>query len=387
MSRKIFLIAIVALLGLASCEQDKDEPQLPRGKTFVSQDFERLAAKNDMAMLDGWLNIMRVDTTYTQPYLCWQGALDGCNVVAQASAHKYDDSNAGIRYESWLISPPLDVSSAASKKLSFKVMAAYWQTSDSLDVFFLRSLQDISSGKPMIAPKGLNLPTRKEETNTWFVNNLNLSNIEGVILVGFRYRALGGKSMSTSYALDDFAFGDVPAQSNPTIFEEPFAGDLGKFTQLSVNGAQRWQGNTNASSAPYAVCVKISGYANKKNNANEDWLISPAIDLSSAESAQLRFEHSLNMGSTNADTIAMYQQVLVSTDLTNAADVGSVSAATWEQLDVTYPIGSSWSFVCASKIDLSKYLGKSNVRIAFRYVSTEASCANWGIKNVRISKK
>jgi len=57
---------------------------------------------------------------------------------------------------------------------------------------------------------------------------------------------------------------------------------LGDFTPVSVSGAQNW-----AWDATY-LCAKISGYSSG-NKDNENWLISPSIDLTSKSTAKLVF--------------------------------------------------------------------------------------------------
>src|ERR1035437_9747487 len=57
---------------------------------------------------------------------------------------------------------------------------------------------------------------------------------------------------------------------------EKFDTGLGKFTTQSVSGDQVWAFDSHK-------YVTITGYVATVNNANEDWLISPEIDLRSEE--------------------------------------------------------------------------------------------------------
>lgn len=40
----------------------------------------------------------------------------------------------------------------------------------------------------------------------------------------------------------------------------------------------------------------MSGFANSKSNANEDWLISPSIDLTGKTDVKITFDHTINKG-------------------------------------------------------------------------------------------
>lgn len=66
-------------------------------------------------------------------------------------------------------------------------------------------------------------------------------------------------------------------------FSAPFATSIAPFTQYSVVGSQIWAWKSQA----YGVVM--SGYVNPNNNANEDWLISPSINLSNYENVVLVF--------------------------------------------------------------------------------------------------
>ncbi|MDR3705975.1 MAG: DUF5689 domain-containing protein [Paludibacteraceae bacterium] len=159
-----------------------------------------------------------------------------------------------------------------------------------------------------------------------------------------------------------------------SIISESFTAGLGKFTTQSVTGDQVW-----AFSSSFK-CATMSGYnsTNKTNYANEDWLISPAFDLSSQTSAHVSFSHS-TFSTTSLTTQLTFW---VSTDY----DGTNFSSATWTQLIIpVYPI-LKYVFVSSGNMDLSPYLGKSNVHVAFKYVSTTSNANTWELNNVLIEK-
>ncbi len=153
--------------------------------------------------------------------------------------------------------------------------------------------------------------------------------------------------------------------SNTTVvFSETFATNLGSFTTNSILGAQSWRFQSS-----YAI---MSGFQNNTNFANEDWLISPQIDLTNLNSAALSFDHALNFAT--AARMVTEQTLWISID----------NGTKWEELKIpTYPAGNSWTFVNSGEIPIDKYAGKQ-VRIGFKYLSTTAASATWEIRNFRV---
>lgn len=177
--------------------------------------------------------------------------------------------------------------------------------------------------------------------------------------------------LSQKYILDSVWY-----YFNAEILVEPFTSGLGAFTEYSVSGAQKWAFKAYQSSG-YA---NMSGYANNKSNANEDWLISPSLDLTKRTNAVLVFEHTINKGDTT--NLKTNHTLLISTNYTS----GDPMNATWTQLPITkYPAGFNWTFVWTGDIILpASVMGQSNVRIAFRYLCSDKESATWEIRNLSI---
>lgn len=169
-----------------------------------------------------------------------------------------------------------------------------------------------------------------------------------------------------------FSYSSAAIQADTaTILSEPFATSLGKFTTQSAFGAQVWAWNTSG----YA---KITGYASSLNNANDDWLISPSINLANASSALLNFTHAHRYGTdvTGLKTLKLY--------VTDSYISGPVDTTKWTEFTFTHSAGTSWTFVNSGDVNLSTFIGKRNVHFAFRYISDAVNSATWEIKNVSI---
>ena len=112
---------------------------------------------------------------------------------------------------------------------------------------------------------------------------------------------------------------------------------------------------------------------------NEDWLISPELNLSAYESISFSFDHARNYASNDG------LFVLVSADYDGSSDPSS--NGTWTDLTsmFTFPEGGgSWDFIAAGTADVSTYSGTSTY-FAFKYTSTDAAASTWEIDNALIS--
>jgi hypothetical protein len=151
------------------------------------------------------------------------------------------------------------------------------------------------------------------------------------------------------------------------IYSEAFNGNLGTMTAFSVSGDQKWVFGT-YSGKNYA---KVSGYTNACN-ANEDWLISPAISLENFIDVTLSFENAFKFdGVENDFTVQISTNYVAGTDPTTA---------TWVQLsDLTLSPGN-YEFV-SNVSALEQFEGKT-IFVAFKYMTDGTLCSTWEVANV-----
>ncbi|MBS1535410.1 MAG: choice-of-anchor J domain-containing protein [Bacteroidetes bacterium] len=163
------------------------------------------------------------------------------------------------------------------------------------------------------------------------------------------------------------------------LLNESFTGGIGSWVAFSVSGAQVWA--QSASFGNPGACAKMSGFANSANNANEDWLISPAQDLSLlTNGATLTF-----------DTATKFQgnalQVFISN---NYPGSGTPNAAgvTWTPITATLsPINGNYVWTGSGDVNIDSFTGSGNstVYVAFKYTSTTSASATWEVDNVKIT--
>lgn len=120
-----------------------------------------------------------------------------------------------------------------------------------------------------------------------------------------------------------------------------------------------------------------SGWDGSSSSQTELWLISPAVDLSSATAPGLSFRNARNFSGPSL-------QLMISTDYDGSSS--PAEQGTWED----YTLFMSWStggfqWTDSGVLPLTNFVGQSNVRIAYRYTSTTQS-ATWEVDDILITE-
>ena len=152
------------------------------------------------------------------------------------------------------------------------------------------------------------------------------------------------------------------------------------WTQYSVTGPQAWACTTfgrdpnapnGTAAAPYGV--QMNGYASG-NIENEDWFISPAFDLTAYTYPLFSF-----WSRTAFNGPALKLRVS-----TNYSGTGAPSAATWTDLNVTFPASGSDTWTQTAATNLAAYKG-AKVYVAFVYTSTSTAAARWTLDDISLT--
>ena len=174
--------------------------------------------------------------------------------------------------------------------------------------------------------------------------------------------------------------GTAPASSATTeedLFETllftTFDDSWEAWEQISVVGDQVWD-RDNTYGIENTPCARMSGYSGG-SFANEDWLISPQVDVSGSWGLEQLIFHS-----AKAYT-GLPLEVKISTDYD-----GDPGAATWTDLsdEAIWPEdGSFFVWTNSGILDISNW-GNDKINIAFVYQSTDAESASWEVDNVYV---
>lgn len=231
-----------------------------------------------------------------------------------------------------------------------------------------------ASSKEEVVP--VQLPSGALRDGLNLIQNESLLGQEILIYGSLEIYFLQAGIKNPSYAkVGDKELGTKPV---PTTGDEVLneglntAESFAKFTAISVKGDEVWSLETN-----YGGYAKMSGYTDGATKENEDWLISPAMDLTGKSAANLTFNQafgpvkSLPLPDENQYTI------WVSNDFD-----GDVTTATWTQLKGTaYTSTKGWEWLSSGEMAIPAENLKANCRIAWKYTCTTVS-ATWEIKEV-----
>ena len=205
----------------------------------------------------------------------------------------------------------------------------------------------------------------------------NPTNLGKKIVVKGILRTYFGLSGSRDNSGSDFVLEDSGTGPGPEpgtdILNLPFTdGNTGGFTAYNVTGAQEWTINSQ-----YGYVM--SGFADNASHVNEDWLISPAMNLNQVTSATLSFEHARGpAGSITVGIAEKYYTVWVSSNYTS----GNPTSATWTEITGVVHGTTAWNYVSSGNLNIPASHLTSNARIAFKYLCTDAASATWEIKNL-----
>ncbi len=158
-----------------------------------------------------------------------------------------------------------------------------------------------------------------------------------------------------------------------TVYDRDFTSnpfDAG-WTETSVSGTEGWDWNGSFGNVSFAPFIDDAC------RANDNWLISPAIDLSAQTSERLAFDIARGFGGTNP--LEVYYSTSYNGD-------GSINPADWILLTTI----SSEDFTSNNipvRFDGFEQLASAvgQVYVAFRYNFESGSCSTWRLANFEIT--
>ena len=156
------------------------------------------------------------------------------------------------------------------------------------------------------------------------------------------------------------------------ISKETFDTSLGEWTAYNVFGEQVWEW---ADYGNPPGCAKGNGYSGAAME-NEDWLISPKMNLTNYTNLTFGFDHARNYASNEG----LY--VMISSDYDGTSDPNN---AIWDDItgSFAFPDPGSWDFNPAGTADISAY-NIDGIYIAFIYNSTDTDASTWEIDNAEV---
>lgn len=246
-------------------------------------------------------------------------------------------------------------------------------------------LEDAANTNFVIAPTpdetdfskciGIQLPTTMRDALSLQKKPENLGKV--VMLKGDVMKYCGGPGLKnlTEYKLDGSGTGGgdtptVPVNPVSSLDENFEGGDIpAGWTQVSVAGNKTWY----ARQFDNNWYVSMTGY--NGTAPFDQWLITPAVDMSKVSDKTFSFESQVNGYGSTTSKLEVYVMT-----------TANPSTATLTKLNPTLPTApasgySSW--VNSGTINLSGFSGV--IYIGFRYVATsDANYATWCVDNVKL---
>ncbi|UBM61851.1 DUF5689 domain-containing protein [Candidatus Sulfidibacterium hydrothermale] len=344
----------------------------------VNEQFDNAENYTDIA-ITGWTNIKVAGDR------AWQGKIYNTDKYAQASGY-----NSGLSdMETWLITPPVK-NDNGDMVLSFKSAMAYWKhTGDDKPLTILAStdFDGTNFATAHWTELSATLPTANNSNYEW-VNSgdISLANFKGNVAIAFKYK--GSDSESTSIELDDVVIhAGTGGGTNPgtvTSFDIDFS-DQTAYQDIAINGwiTTATKGTRNWQGKEYSTNYYAHATAYKStDDENEEWLISPPIDLDAMTNPTLSFDTEKAYWSHTDDEPF---EVLISTDF----DGTNIESATWQKLSATIATkdDSDYTWVHSGDVDLSSYSGTAY--IAFRYYGNapKGETTTYDIDNLKLFDK
>jgi len=191
--------------------------------------------------------------------------------------------------------------------------------------------------------------------------------------VYYKLTVIDQLSQSASSAIRSYHLSSGNEGTPVTLFSDDFNdGTLNKWNAQSVTGAQIWSIH-NTYGINSTPCARMTGYTTV-NNANEDWLITPAISLAGVPDAILSFYSAC--GYTGANIEVKY-----STDYPGSGDP---STYTWTNFSGYALSTGSFTWVASGNVSLSA-LHDQTVYVAFIYYSTTSASKLWELDDISIA--
>ena len=206
--------------------------------------------------------------------------------------------------------------------------------------------------------------------------NVTFSGLQGGTTYHFAIFPYTNSGANIDYKTDGtYPMAEATTENIDAILFEDFDVELGVFSPYDAYGDQGWQ-HGEYQGITYAY---MNGYADGSSHKNEDWLISPAIEIGADEWEEITFEFRSAMKYDGNPL-----QVFVSSDYDGQSDPSDFE---WEEISDAFdfsPGNYEWT-ESGQYVMIQPEAG--HYYFAFLYTSTDEAASSWEIDYVKIMGK
>ena len=205
--------------------------------------------------------------------------------------------------------------------------------------------------------------------NVSFNANLSINNGKPVVTIGAATIEDWGEKLGGDINVD-FDGGTQPG-GETVVLDESFATGMGQFTTENITLPEGESYVWKEGKYQETTYIKAGAFINDAAREADSRLVSPTLDLTTATTATLTFDHAYNHYK-KADN---HESELTLEVKEENGD--------WTPIVIpNFNDGSTWTYV-SNTIDLSAYAGKK-MQFAFHYKSTTTNALGWQITKVKV---
>ncbi|MCM1483508.1 MAG: DUF5689 domain-containing protein [Muribaculaceae bacterium] len=150
-----------------------------------------------------------------------------------AACSAYNGTATGGQFESWLITPAIDMSGVKDKNLSFESMVGY-SGNGALEVFAMTSADPSTATLTQLSA---NIPAPTGSWGDWVASgNVSLSQLSGTIYIGFRYKGAQASGYTT-YRVTNVKLGQGGGGNTPDNPDTPTGGNTADLDALKTSSS------------------------------------------------------------------------------------------------------------------------------------------------------
>ena len=236
-----------------------------------------------------------------------------------------------------------------------------------------------STGAISVPTDGVPVPNGPTAHNVEYgVQTWTFSGLESGAAYHFAIFPYTNSSIYTDYKTDgNYPTDDATTEDIEILMFEDFDEDLGVFTAYDAYGDQGWHQGTYQGTT-YA---NMNGYANGAANQNEDWLISPTIEIPANVYEGLDFEFRTAM---KFEGPAL--KVMVSMNYDGVGEPGDDNY-TWIDISDAFDFSTgNYEWVESGVLTIDEFV-PGHYHFAFLYTSNANAASSWEIDYVKLTAR